>query len=177
MSELRHELCRKRDAKVIHGPLRDLIDAYAQPGEVRWIGLRTARRAKVVSVEVAEVTADGLTGDHGASHKRAVTLIQSEHLPVIGAMLGRDVVSPEVLRRNLVVSAVNLSALKGRQVRLGSSILEITGICAPCSRMEEALGHGGYSAMRGHGGWCARVIEPGRIALGDRVIPLTSPAP
>ena len=35
--------------------------------------------------------------------------------------------------------------------------------------MEEAFGPGGYSAVRGHGGWCAEVLRPGRIALGDTV--------
>ena len=100
-----------------------------------------------------------------------MTLVQGEHLPVIGAMLGRVPVAPDILRRNLVVSGINLAALKGRTVRVGGVSLLITGICAPCSRMEEALGPGGYSAVRGHGGWCAQVLEPGRLRVGDQIIP------
>ena len=142
------------------GNLSQLISTYAQAGKLNWISLGPARRATVVMVESAEVLEDGLQGDHGASDKRAVTLFQSEHLPVIAAFLGRDIVPPELLRRNLMVSGINLSALKGREVAIGKAIVEITGVCAPCSRMEEALGHGGYSAMRGHGGWCARVLQP-----------------
>lgn len=158
------------------GSLQELIARYAQPGRVDWIGLRPGRYAPVVPVDRAFVSERGLEGDHGASIKRAVTLIQAEHLAVIGSVLGRGPVAADDLRRNLVVSGLNLSALKGRRVQLGQAILEVSGICAPCSRMEKALGSGGYSAMRGHGGWCARVVEPGEISTGCAVEPLTSAA-
>jgi MOSC domain-containing protein YiiM len=36
----------------------------------------------------AEVTEAGLDGDHGRPGKRAVTLIQAEHLPVIARWRG-----------------------------------------------------------------------------------------
>ena len=73
---------------------------------------------------------------------------------------------------DLVVSGINLAALKGREVQVGEAVLRFTVICAPCSRMEEALGKGGYSAVRGHGGWCAEVVRPGRVRLGDVVQPV-----
>ena len=149
--------------------LADMIARVAQPGRVAWIGLRGARREVVEAVARAEVMEAGLAGDHGRAGKRAVTLIQAEHLAAIGSFLGRGPVQPEALRRNLVVEGINLASLKGRQVQIGSAVLEITGICAPCSRMEEAFGHGGYAAVRGHGGWCAQVISPGTVCLGDKV--------
>jgi MOSC domain-containing protein YiiM len=146
-----------------------LTARHAQNGRLDWIGLRPARLAQVQAVERLEVTEAGLRGDHARPGKRAVTLIQAEHLPVIAALAGLDRVEPATLRRNLVISGLNLGALRGRIVRIGSIVLKTTGPCAPCSRMEAALGPGGYNAMRGHGGWCAEVVTRGVIARGDTV--------
>ncbi|CUK01569.1 MOSC domain protein [Ruegeria denitrificans] len=152
--------------------LTELIAGWAQPGRVEWIGLRVERRGEMTVVDEVLISADGLEGDRSRAGKRAVTLIQQEHLAAIGSYLGRRLVASETLRRNLVVSGINLAALKGREVQVGQAILRFSVICAPCSRMEEALGKGGYSAVRGHGGWCAEVVRPGRVRLGDAVQPV-----
>jgi MOSC domain-containing protein YiiM len=154
-------------------PLARLLDAPMRPGRVAWIGLRPMRRAPVQAVDAATLDPEqGLIGDHYSSRTggdRHVTLIQSEHLAAIAAYLGRDSVAPDQLRRNIVVSGINLLALKGRRFALGEAMLEWTGECHPCSRMEEILGAGGYNAVRGHGGMTARVIVQGRVARDDAV--------
>ena len=61
--------------------------------------------------------------------------------------------------------------MKDRPLAVGGAVLRITGPCAPCSRMEVALGPGGYAALRGHGGWCAEVLSGGGVALTDAVRP------
>lgn len=99
--------------------------------------------------------------------KRQVTLIQAEHLPVIAALAGLDAVTPEELRRNIVVRGLPLLALKDARFQIGEVILEGTGECHPCSRMEETFGPGGYNAVRGHGGITARVVRGGLIRVGD----------
>ena len=147
--------------------LRAMMARHARPGRLDWIGLRPERRAEVVSVPSVEVREDGLAGDHGRPGKRAVTLIQAEHLPVIAALLETDV-TPEALRRNLVVSGLNLAALRKERIAVGEVVLQIEGPCPPCSRMEETFGPGGYSAVRGHGGWYASVVTPGVVTVGDR---------
>ena len=88
---------------------------------------------------------------------------------MIAKLCGRDLVTPSQLRRNLVVSGINVTALKGLQFHVGEVLLEGTGDCPPCSRMEENLGPGGFQAMRGHGGITAMVLAAGRIHIGDRV--------
>lgn len=151
-----------------------------RPGRVLWIGLRPARRAPMRMVETAQLDpSDGLGGDHYSSRTggaRHITLIQSEHLAAIAAHLGRAAVSADELRRNIVVSGVNLAALRGRRFQLGQALLEWTGECHPCSRMEEILGPGGYNAVRGHGGITARVIEGGAVGLGDPLVRTEAPA-
>ena len=150
-----------------------MMARYARVGRVDWIGLRASRRADMDIVGTATLHENGLAGDHAKAGKRALTLIQAEHLPVIASLSGRADVAPELLRRNLVVSGLNLLGFRKARLRLGDVVIEVTGPCPPCSRMEEALGHGGYTAMRGHGGVYAQVIEPGAIAIGAPVRPVS----
>lgn len=152
--------------------LHEMMARCAQPGAVDWIGVRPERAANIQVLDRAEITDSGIKGDRGRKGKRAVTLIQAEHVPVIAACLGRDHIDPALLRRNIMVRGLNLNGLKGREVEVGTAIVRFTTICAPCSLMERLMGHGGYAAMRGHGGWCAEVVKPGVIALGNSVRPL-----
>lgn len=157
-----------------------LMNSLPQRGAVRWIGLRPARRATVEAVDsVAATVEKGLVGDRYSGRpggKRQVTLIQHEHLAAVAACVGASEVSPAVLRRNIVVSGINLLALKGKRFTVGPVTLEYTTVCAPCSFMEDTLGPGGYNAVRGHGGICARVLEPGEIRLGDAVAAIVNHA-
>ena len=93
-----------------------------------------------------------------------------EHLSVIGALLERDRSTRPAPAQHRG-SGINLLGLKGREIRVGEALLRVTGPCAPCSRMEEVLGEGGYAAVRGHGGVTAEVIAGGSIRLGDAVMP------
>jgi MOSC domain-containing protein YiiM len=152
-----------------------LMATLPRAGQVRWIGLRPARDVPMREVAQAQVVAGkGLVGDRygSGSGKRGITLIQAEHLAAIAALSGHADVAPALLRRNLVVSGIPLVALKGRRFRIGEAVFEGTQPCDPCSRMEDALGPGGYNAMRGHGGLCARVLRDGVISVGDELVVL-----
>lgn len=155
--------------------MTELLKSLPQVGKVEWIGLRSERRVNLTEVETAEITIEnGLVKDHYRRKRgrRQITLIQAEHLQAVAGMLQKEMaISPFLTRRNIVVSGLNLNALKNQLFSIGSSvILEGTGYCHPCSRMEENLGPGGYNAMRGHGGITARVIQGGIIQKGDTVI-------
>ena len=160
-------------------PASTLAQLFAAPmraGRVRWIGLRPARGIDVVAVEAAMLMqARGIDGDRYRSSSdgaRQVTIIEAESLAAVASYLGRNDVAPALLRRNIVVAGINLLALKGRRFRLGAALLENSGECHPCSKMEAALGPGGYNAMRGRGGITARVLEGGVVRLGDAITAL-----
>ena len=152
--------------------LQKLLNHIPQVGRIEWIGIRPAKKAELSSVEEAEISIEaGIVGDHysGKSRKRQVTLIQKEHLQTVASILQKEEIDPKLTRRNIVIAGINLLSLKEKQFQIGEVVLETTGLCHPCSRMEENLGEGGYTAMRGHGGITTKVIRGGIVKVGDKV--------
>ena len=163
--------------------LRELTTKFAQTGQLQAIYCRPARGILCVQADyVTALAGRGLQGDCASltvsqnplGSIRQVTLIQSEHIAVISALVNKTV-DPAILRRNLVVSGINLLAAKSlfkdqpMHLIINDVVLEITGTCEPCSKMEASLGVGAYNAMRGHGGVTAKVIKGGELKLGNIV--------
>ncbi|RZL37907.1 MAG: MOSC domain-containing protein [Rubrivivax sp.] len=142
------------EAIVVRGNPRDPARTVEETMALAGIGLADDRLGKRGEAELST---------------RQVTLIQQEHLPLIAAFARSGPLEPVDLRRNLVVSGINLLSLKNATLRVGDALLQIVGPCAPCSRMEEVIGPGGYAAMRGHGGMTARILEGGAIRVGDSI--------
>ncbi len=152
----------------------DRFAADLAPGRLDWIGVRPARREPLLPLEQVQAIAGlGLDGDHRMKKTpgsaRQVTLISREFIAQIEHFTGLAAIDPSTLRRNLVISGINLNALRRQRFRIGGAVFDATALCHPCSRMEEALGKGGVAAMIGHGGLCAKVIESGSLRLGDAV--------
>lgn len=164
--------------------IRDLNQPPGVEGRVQAIVVRGSPRdpARTVEATVAVAgvgLADDRLGQRGQAElsTRQVTLIQAEHLAVIAGLARVTQIDPVGLRRNLVISGINLLALRKARLRVGEAVLEVVGPCQPCSRMEEEIGPGGYAAMRGHGGMTARVLTGGAIKVGDVVLALPEPLP
>jgi MOSC domain-containing protein YiiM len=170
--------------------LRHLTQQFNQHGRLDAIYLRPDRGQPCLLADQVHALANrGLDGDRISfrvssqvnGSKRQVTLLQAEHLQVIAALTGHLQVDPALLRRNLVVSGLNLLAAKSLfkdqplHLMIGDVVLEVTGPCEPCSKMEQILGTGGYNAMRGHGDITARIVCGGLLRTGDvvKVIPGT----
>ncbi len=153
----------------------ELLNLRNFSGRVEWIGTTSTKSGPLAARDKIEVVANsGIVGEHhfreNSKSHRQVTLIQKEHLSVIAELLEVETVDPADLRRNIVVSGINLAALDGREFRIGSAVMKGTGDCPPCNRMEKNLGQGGYEAMVGHGGLTCVVVEGGEVACGDAVI-------
>ncbi len=150
--------------------MKQLLNQYAQSGTVSAISIRPERILPVkILGSVLAIEKKGLDGDRSKGGNRQVTFIQQEHIFVVASFLGEHDLDFTLTRRNILVKGINLLALKGKQFTIGEAIFEYTGECHPCSRMEEALGKGGYNAMRGHGGITAKVIIGGLIKQNDSV--------
>jgi MOSC domain-containing protein YiiM len=154
-------------------PFLSLFGNFSQAGKVTWIGTRPKSGVPMDSLSEVLVEKNGLKGDRAnktsATGKRQVTLIQKEHIAAVASFLGLTEIDPALLRRNIVVAGINLNALKNQKFKIGTATLEMTGFCYPCSKMEKNLGHGGFNAMRGHGGITCRVIEEGIIKINDQI--------
>lgn len=163
--------------------LRELTSQFIQTGKLEHIYLRPVKGAPCIQTDqVKAITGQGLLGDRAADYvsrqtdgsKRQVTLIQAEHLPVIEQFL-KQPIDAKLLRRNLVISGINLIATKSlfkdqvMQLSIGDVVLHVTGPCEPCSKMEATFGQGAYNAIRGHGGMTARIIRGGIMKTGDSV--------
>ena len=127
--------------------LKELLDLIPQTGKLEWIGIRPGKKQALTELKSVRMEQDsGLEGDRfrgSVSGKRQVTLIQQEHLQVVSNILGKTEIDPGLIRRNLVVSGINLLSLKHQSFQIGEVVLQTSGICAPWSRMGENLGPGG----------------------------------
>ena len=152
-------------------------------GRLIGIAHRPARRAPMQTVEAALIEANGgVEGDHKGKKfpRRGVTLLAREAWEAALADLAKagnaDDLPWTARRANLLIEGVELPPALGGVVRIGPVVLEITYPTTPCKRMDEArdgLMRALYPDWRG--GVTCRVLEGGRVAIGDPVEVLLSP--
>jgi MOSC domain-containing protein YiiM len=81
--------------------------------------------------------------------------------------------SPWTLRRaNLLVSGIALPREPGALLRIGAALVEITGECDPCRRMDEQRQNLRAALTPDwRGGRTARMLEGALLRVGDPVAP------
>ena len=138
-------------------------------GSIVSIQLSVGHREPMKIVESARMKAGyGIEGDRhavskGARTKRQVLLIDQE-------TLDKFELSPGEVKENITTSGIDLHSLEeGQHLTLGDeAVVEITGHCAPCGRMDE-IREGYSTALEGQRGMLASVIRGGEIAVGQSV--------
>jgi len=128
-------------------------------------GLGSAVKPIREVTEVECVAGRGLRGDryfdHKADYKGQVTLFSQETFDALRRALNVPDASPAALRRNLLVSGVDLNELIGQPFELQGVRLEGTEECRPCYWMDEAIGPGANDWLKGRGGLRCRILSDG----------------
>jgi MOSC domain-containing protein YiiM len=71
--------------------------------------------------------------------------------------------SPGVLRRNVIVTAVDLHSLIGQTFEVQGVSLRGTGHCAPCHWLDQAFAPGTEAWLQNNGGLRAQILTDGWI--------------
>ena len=151
----------------------------AVPGRLVSIYTSPSAGDAVIARSVVSIGPAGLEGDRYAAGAgsfsrwpaphRAVTLIAQESIDAAEAAFGVSMQRGEH-RRNLVVEGVPLEDLRGVRLEIGDAVLEGVRLCAPCRYLVRVTGQAAaFDALVGRGGLRARVVEPGRVRVGDAV--------
>lgn len=140
-------------------------------GKLLGIAWKGESRAPMEQATAATVSDDtGVEHDYrGRRDERQVTVLAHEDWQKACDLLGA-VVPWTTRRANLLVEGVALVESTGTRLSIGDLVLEVTGECGPCTRMDEQ--HVGLTAAlqpEWRGGVTCRVVSGGRIALGDAV--------
>ena len=137
-----------------------------EQGKVVSLQVCVGHREPMATRERVVVTGAGLEGDRHANVNsfRQILLMEKE-------ILDRLSLSPGTIRENVTIEGLAIHGLEaGEQVRLGSEVvLEVTGLCEPCSRMDE-IRAGLRVTLDQRRGVLTRVVTGGEVGLGDGVV-------
>ena len=106
----------------------------------------------------------------GEPSKRQVTLIEREQIAEHCAVLGLSSIPPGVVRSNIETEGIELVALEGCEVRVGTAVLRIGKPRDPCEKMDRIVS--GLRKLMDHGkqGVLAQVVKSGKVRVGDELV-------
>jgi len=129
------------------------------------------------SVEYAElITGKGILGDRYLNKTGywdpvegcQVTLISEDDLEK--ANHGNDLTfNNGQHRRNLVIKGIKTKMLEGKQFKIGDAIFSYDKPRPPCGYLNKIEGKGMALALSYNSGICIRVIQGGKLSIGDIV--------
>ncbi|MBR58517.1 MAG: MOSC domain-containing protein [Myxococcales bacterium] len=140
-------------------------------GRLVGIAIKAKKRADVCQLSEVMVSLEhGVEGDHrGKPGKRQITVLSLEDWN--DACRDMDQSLDWTLRRaNLLVEGVRLEEQVHGRLQVGELILEITGECDPCDRLDEQIpGLQDALTPNWRGGVTCKVLTPAKIQVGDSV--------
>ena len=125
-----------------------------------------------IAVERIECIAGrGILGDRfydfSANYKGQITFFSSEVFESLARNLNIPSKSAGVLRRNVIVSGVDLNALIGKEFELQGVRFRGTAHCKPCQWLNQAFAEGTEQFLKDNGGLRAQILTDGTIAIGE----------
>ena len=139
-------------------------------GTVLALALRPVKSQAIVVQENLDLSPQaGVIGDHGTSRRRQVSLLDEVGWDAACTEVGEEL-DWTTRRSNVLVSGLDLQALVGSHIRLGSALVEVMGEVVPCHVMDAAKkGLKGALKSECRGGVYGRVIESGQVHVGDAI--------
>jgi len=134
----------------------------------------------LVEVEQVEcVAGSGIRGDrfydYRDEYKGQITFFSLEIFDRLAQHLGLTNKSPGALRRNVIVSGVELNDLIGEEFSIQGVRLRGTAHCKPCYWLDQAVAPGTEKFLQGNGGLRAQILSDGVIVVGDAQLVLSAP--
>jgi MOSC domain-containing protein YiiM len=125
------------------------------------------------------VAGHGIRGDrfydYKDDYKGQITFFSWEIFKKLTRHFGLTSKSAGVLRRNVIVSGVDLNELIGEQFAIQGVRLRGTAHCKPCYWLDQAFAPGAEDFLAGNGGLRAVILSGGAIAVGDAQLILAEP--
>lgn len=125
------------------------------------------------------VAGQGIRGDrfydYRDDYKGQITFFSLEVFDRLSAHFGLTNKSPGSLRRNVIVSGIDLNELIGEEFSVQGVGLRGTAHCKPCYWMNQAVAPGAEEFLAGNGGLRAKILTNGVIAVGDAKLLLAEP--
>ena len=113
--------------------------------------------------------------DYRDDYKGQITFFSIEVFEKLIRHFGLTDKSPGALRRNVIVSGVDLNELIGEEFSIQGVRLRGTAHCKPCYWLDQAVVPGAEKFLEGNGGLRAQILSDGVIALGEAELVLAEP--
>ena len=134
----------------------------------------------LVEVQKIEcVAGHGIRGDrfydYREDYKGQITFFSFEVFEKLARHFGLSNETAGAVRRNLVVSGIDLNDLIGQEFSIQGVRLRGTAHCRPCYWLDQAIAPGAEKFLEGNGGLRAQILSDGVIAVGDAQLVLSEP--